>query len=276
VGLEDALVLGAVAVGGYVLYKRSKAAPVPVPGDITVIRSKVLSQSVKLPNPLNDKNAEIDKVLSGNSTHIPAPVIFPEKISPLAETYVSGTIVSSTPTNANYLTPEGAYKLVQQGYYSSQVKNKMASAYYTWGNVLETPIGQSAVRSGKLKAQPLAYYQNAARLAKVADRICRAYGSKITANTWIRTDSTTFHKSGIALDFGAPYSVCKQGGKLYNICRRIPEVKGVGYPTRSSQNAIHIDIGARGGVGSTQQFVFVDNGDGNYPGGVQSIVSPYL
>lgn len=174
---------------------------------------------------------------------------------------------------STYMSADEAYRLIQSGRYTD-VENSQISRYFQWKNVFGGIARHAPERTGQVKNVPLSTLKNAQRLAFVLDKLREKYGP-ITINTWVRMDSTSYHspKSGLAVDIGAAFSDCRYGGVLFNHARTMQEFEGVGYPTKPTQNALHLDLGKRGNIPAGFQWVFVDNGDGHYPGNIERFFS---
>lgn len=192
----------------------------------------------------------------------------PSQPSPGAGNYGGSPVVITPPVNL--MSPETAYKLVQQGKYHTDVKNAKLSRFYNWSDLMVS----SSINDANRKSIPLSAYQNAAKLGKALDKLVQATGGKkITANSWHRIQTrSSNHTTGGAVDLGGSLSYAYIKNTLYPAARHITDFKGVGYPTKATHRSLHLDILENHGCPANMQFDFVDNGDGNYPGACKPVL----
>jgi hypothetical protein len=281
-GLEDLLFLGAFGAAAYGAYQKlapkTQTQAVKSGGQVIKRTYKQPSGSsngytVSLDNTpiaIGDVRGEIrpytiddsavwDRFSENDFNYDPTPLRITARIE-------EQQAVLTTPSNSAELSASDAFKLVQAGKYHTDVKNRRISTFYYWKDVMVS----STISDGNRKRIPLAHYQNASVLADILDNVAVEYGGKIPINSWLRIQSTgSFHTDGRAADFGASYSVCKKGGKLFTAARKVSGLKGIGYPTSPSHNSLHVDIGSSGGRKQGYHLIFIDNGfDG---GGYESL-----
>jgi hypothetical protein len=174
------------------------------------------------------------------------------------------------------MSAEEAYKLIQAGKWK-QLKKAKLSKWYNWGDTLIS----KTVNDSTVKKIALSTLKNCVRMATALDKLCDLIASKISVNSWIRTNSTTFHGVGMAIDTaeGGPSLLY---GKLFKEGQKVRDLRGWGVDVKSNElhfkngvqvkavsgNQLHIDIGetSRGNLGYCEQFIFRDNGPGGpYP-----------